>query len=271
MAEPEADDVPGVPEWVVTYGDMMSLLLTFFIMLVSMSQMKTDNGKTRAALDAIREVFGPTQGKFGAPGRSQQSTSELGKRNSSGKRAEGGTKVAGQDSKGAAGAHKAGQRISDGTTMTLGGPARFDPYDARLTDALKKNLDIIAGVLRPKPNRIIVRGHATPEPIPSHIKVASAVFGASTLVPEPVPGQRVLSFDGLDVRDQFDLSYARARAVADYLVSKRIPRERIRVSAAGDTEPRLQTRRETGQAMNRRVDVFLVDSYISPRKRSTGR
>ncbi|MGI9443328.1 MAG: flagellar motor protein MotB [Rubripirellula sp.] len=27
----------GIPEWVVTFGDMMSLLLTFFIMLVSLS------------------------------------------------------------------------------------------------------------------------------------------------------------------------------------------------------------------------------------------
>ncbi|MBL4886213.1 MAG: flagellar motor protein MotB, partial [Planctomycetaceae bacterium] len=32
------DEPPGVPEWVVTYGDMMSLLLTFFIMLVSLSE-----------------------------------------------------------------------------------------------------------------------------------------------------------------------------------------------------------------------------------------
>ena len=40
MSQPEEDSVPGVPEWVVTYGDMMSLLLTFFIMLVSMSQLK---------------------------------------------------------------------------------------------------------------------------------------------------------------------------------------------------------------------------------------
>ena len=39
MAEPE-EEQGGVPEWVVTYGDMMSLLLTFFIMLVSMSELK---------------------------------------------------------------------------------------------------------------------------------------------------------------------------------------------------------------------------------------
>ena len=63
----EDDGPPGVPEWVVTYGDMMSLLLTFFIMLVSMSELKGD-GSIRAMLDAIKESFGPTAGQFGAPG-----------------------------------------------------------------------------------------------------------------------------------------------------------------------------------------------------------
>ena len=64
----EEDDPPGVPEWVVTYGDMMSLLLTFFIMLVSMSELK-DEGKNRAALNSMKEVFGPMDGTSGVPGR----------------------------------------------------------------------------------------------------------------------------------------------------------------------------------------------------------
>ena len=51
--EVEEDAPPGVPEWVVTYGDMMSLLLTFFIMLVSMSELK-DEGKNRAALNSMK-------------------------------------------------------------------------------------------------------------------------------------------------------------------------------------------------------------------------
>ena len=33
--ERKKDDEPGIPAWVVTYGDMMSLLLTFFILLLS--------------------------------------------------------------------------------------------------------------------------------------------------------------------------------------------------------------------------------------------
>ena len=38
----EEEPSAGVPEWVVTFGDMMSLLLTFFIMLVSMSEIRQD-------------------------------------------------------------------------------------------------------------------------------------------------------------------------------------------------------------------------------------
>ena len=35
--------VPGVPEWVVTFGDMMSLLLCFFILLQMFSELKKDH------------------------------------------------------------------------------------------------------------------------------------------------------------------------------------------------------------------------------------
>ena len=38
----EDDGGGGIPEWVVTFGDMMSLLLTFFIMLVSLSEIKEE-------------------------------------------------------------------------------------------------------------------------------------------------------------------------------------------------------------------------------------
>ena len=54
----EAEEAPpGVPEWVVTYGDMMSLLLTFFIMLVSMSEIVSTQ-KYRAVLDALHQRLG---------------------------------------------------------------------------------------------------------------------------------------------------------------------------------------------------------------------
>lgn len=54
------DDEPeemGIPEWVVTFGDMMSLLLTFFIMLVSLSEIK-DEETYQKLVDSVQREFG---------------------------------------------------------------------------------------------------------------------------------------------------------------------------------------------------------------------
>lgn len=234
MSMPEDDPPPGVPEWVVTYGDMMSLLLTFFIMLVSMSALK-DDGSNRAMLDAIREAFGFSESASGVPGDSLQQRSALGQLNSEGIRSEGGTKRASRNSNGGAGAHKSVRRISHGTVVTMGGAALFERFNAAMTEELKANLDVIAQVLRTKENRLFVRGHASAEPLPEE-----CIY-----------------------RDKLDLSFARAHIVAQYLIEHGIDPRRILVSAVGDSEPRLVTRDPEAQKLNRRVDVFLIDSYIT--------
>ena len=52
----EEEPEPGIPEWVVTFGDMMSLLLTFFIMLVSMSEIKEEE-RFQAMLESMRRAI----------------------------------------------------------------------------------------------------------------------------------------------------------------------------------------------------------------------
>ncbi|HOA53996.1 MAG TPA: flagellar motor protein MotB, partial [Thermogutta sp.] len=47
----------GAPEWVLTYGDMMSLLLTFFIMLAALSEVKKKDEFEMLA-EALRRRFG---------------------------------------------------------------------------------------------------------------------------------------------------------------------------------------------------------------------
>ena len=51
----------GAPAWVVTYGDMMSLLLTFFSLLVALSEIKTEQ-KWRAIVDEVHRAFGRDSG-----------------------------------------------------------------------------------------------------------------------------------------------------------------------------------------------------------------
>ncbi|NLF31949.1 MAG: MotB, partial [Planctomycetes bacterium] len=47
----------GAPEWVLTYGDMMSLLLCFFIMIVAMSELKQDE-RFRKVVESVQREFG---------------------------------------------------------------------------------------------------------------------------------------------------------------------------------------------------------------------
>jgi chemotaxis protein MotB len=231
------DDPPaGVPEWVVTYGDMMSLLLTFFIMLVSMSEIKESDGKYRRMMTALREVFGPDRGQFSAPGASLQTTGLLDKLASLGLSSDGGTKRTNRKGPGPGGAFRAVRRIRNGAVVTLGGPAFFPDNGSEISDDMKTDLDAIVEVIRTKSQRVEVRGHASPEPLP--------------------PGSKH--------RDNLDLSFARAYAAARYLRDNGIDPMRIRVSAAGDAEPRAATPAMDVRAINRRVDVFLIDTYITP-------
>lgn len=48
--------VPGAPMWVVTFSDMVTLLLTFFVLLLSMASM--DRVKFQAASQSISSAFG---------------------------------------------------------------------------------------------------------------------------------------------------------------------------------------------------------------------
>lgn len=64
------DDPPESPDqapgWMVSYGDMMSLLLTLFVMLVSMSEIK-QNDKFQGVADSLHEQFSFNRGAAGGP------------------------------------------------------------------------------------------------------------------------------------------------------------------------------------------------------------
>jgi chemotaxis protein MotB len=47
---------PGLPGWMATFSDLVTLLLTFFVLLLSFA--KTESAKYEAALGSIRNAFG---------------------------------------------------------------------------------------------------------------------------------------------------------------------------------------------------------------------
>lgn len=55
---PKCPECPpaGAPGWMATFSDMCTLLLTFFILLLSFA--KTETAKSEAAMGSIRNAFG---------------------------------------------------------------------------------------------------------------------------------------------------------------------------------------------------------------------
>lgn len=52
----KSSDAPGAPAWMVTYSDLVTLLLTFFVLLLSMAQM--DDIKFLKVANSLRSAFG---------------------------------------------------------------------------------------------------------------------------------------------------------------------------------------------------------------------
>jgi chemotaxis protein MotB len=270
--EIEDDGPPGVPEWVVTYGDMMSLLLTFFIMLVSMSELK-DEGKNRAALNAINERFAPMDGTSGVLGESFFQNSMMTSNVSQGDNSRMGLNPANRNSTGPGGRSQAVERINHGEIVTIGGTITFDQFESRLSDVERQLLDRLVDTLKKRPNQIIVRGHAFAEPMRGYAswldertrqeetQRQALKLQSGQAQTESIPQiQREIP----QIGSPHDLSFARAHSVAKYLMEHGIDSRRIQVSAAGDSEPRILTRNLDDRRQNRRVDVFTIDSYVSP-------
>ena len=197
----------GAPEWMVTYGDMVTLLLTFFVLLLSMSEMKQED-KLQTFMEAIREAFGYQGGarqipveEFIEPPKNAPLAEmliipilpeDLGE----------------SSDEGVDGVRDKVRQIREAERFCVGSPIQF----AELSDAPAADeqavISAIAAELRGFNTQIEVRGHCNPKPV-----------------------------DGTPFTDHTDLSYIRARRVADALVDEGIDPKRLIVVAAGVNEP----------------------------------
>jgi chemotaxis protein MotB len=69
---------PGLPGWMATFSDLVTLLLTFFVLLLSFA--KTETAKYEAALGSVRNAFGGNvfkQGEVLQPGKSPDDSPEM--------------------------------------------------------------------------------------------------------------------------------------------------------------------------------------------------
>ncbi|MCU0958798.1 MAG: OmpA family protein [Pirellulaceae bacterium] len=232
----EEDSGGGVPEWIVTFGDMMSLLLTFFIMLVSMSEIKQEE-KYQAMVDSIIRRFGyDTSVASLAPGTSQPRSTRIAQVANDGRARRLNLMQGGDKVQAATGDFPRVRIIRPGERTNIGAVIFFDEASAELDERAQYDLQQLALSLRGKPQKIEVRGHTSQRPIPV----------------------------GSPWRSHSELAYQRSWHTVRYLVDQLgIEEPRLRISIAGPYEPLHITPDQVSQTRNPRVEVFMLDEVVT--------
>jgi len=236
---------PGAPEWLATFADMMSLLLTFFILLVSLSELKKED-QWKAIVEQVKEAFGMEGGGGRLPTNEDPELSFKQIKETLSNLNHVQLNRAQTDVEGLEGPKPQVTQVRDGLIFIQGGRIIFEPGSADLTIKAMRQLRTVAQRLRGKNNVIEVRGHA------ASLELAGTDTGFSDLE---------------------NLSYMRARVVAAYLseVEPGIRPERFRLIAVADHEPLNQRDYDLGtQELNRRVEVFenerLMQDLMKPER-----
>jgi len=230
MATLEAEQEAGIPEWVVTFGDMMSLLLTFFVLLFSMSEIKQE--ESMALMESLRRQFGSGASALSLiPGRFAPNNSPFSKLASMGRARRLDTMKGGDKVQAPVGDYPRVMAVRDADDSTQGGVIYFDEGSSRLTEEHRKTLHAIAGAIGGKPQKVGIRGHTSTRPLDSDSPY----------------------------RSHWDLAYARCFKVMEFLVQMGIDPRRIRIQVAAANEPVHRGYDELLLKKNARVEVFILD------------
>jgi chemotaxis protein MotB len=218
--------------WLITYADLITLLLVFFIVLYAGSQ--EDSHKFAILAQGLRSAFNNPSNSGGGG----QSAVFLG----SGSTNQGGYSqqeidfkaiqtmlqqiTAQQGLNGAVHVQDAQNEIDIDLTSDL----LFPSGGADLRPEAKPALDAVAQSLQGKPNQIRIEGHT------DNIPINTVQFNSN-----------------------WELSAARATAVLRYLVEiDGLPSQQLYAAAYGDTHPVADNSTPDGRAQNRRAEIVVL-------------
>ena len=227
------------PEWIFTFADLVMLMMGFFVILWVLKPAPGEPGKPQQELPievlaAIREAFNyvpdPTSKD---PVDVHMLLKKLEQMKPLKGPGDGGkTKV---ERQGVQGTDPEVELVRPSKQVGTGAKVIFAQADAALPPDSKRSLDDIANVIRGHRNIFIVKGHASSDDYP----------------------------DAADDRLRMDISLRRAQVAADYLASKGVDRETLRIQGCSTYEPLVQRAWTTdARAQNRRVEVIATGTLV---------
>ena len=223
-----------LPAWVLTFGDMMTLLLCFFILLQMFSEVKKDR-EYQKVITAIKEAFGYSGGIGVLPIKDPPVRSIIERLEEMALKKYQSTKTSRSPTRSIEGAHVRVKKLREGLVFGIGGPAMFDEHSAQVKPAARGELKKLSVMLAGRNNKIVVRGHAATKYL---------------LSPSPY-------------RDLDELSYHRARNVKDILVELGLEDRVFRMEAVGTREPARPRAVDPNEAAeNRRVEIILTEQLV---------
>ncbi|MBN2309314.1 MAG: flagellar motor protein MotB [Candidatus Hydrogenedentes bacterium] len=221
---------PGVPGWMVTYGDLMTLLLTFFVLLLSFSTISED--KLNEAMTSVLSALGVMPDNMAVvqvlrsnvspriPRRAERIARELRRM----------LQVMGKEEDVEIEYDKQG-----GLKINLPSRVLFDSARAEVKADARPILSKLGELLAEIPEKFIeIRGHTDDRPLKD-----MSVY-----------------------KDNYDLSYHRAKNVMLFMHEEGgIPRSEFEVIACGEWQPVATNDTPEGRQRNRRVELYVRGQF----------
>jgi len=232
--EPQGDE--GLPGWMATFADMVTLLLCFFVLLLSFAEQSEE--KYRDALGSIKGAFGVKEvraisDQMALFNTSSEATKEMASQISHDERLILGvvmrikSLIEDTDAEIKEGAGVTADR--DGVVFSANSSAMFEPNSAVLKPKAREVLDSVIKVLKDYKLNLVVRGHTDNRPI------STPKFPSN-----------------------WELSAARAAVALDYILQKGdIEISRAKAVGYADTRPAAPNDTEEDRRKNQRVEFYL--------------
>jgi chemotaxis protein MotB len=218
--------------WLLTYADLITLLLAFFIMMYVFS--KKDAQKYDEVASHLKTIFSGGTGLAGKGSVTAASPIDMPSKGASSGEIKRQLESELMDSN----RNKPGGEnisvLSDerGVVIRVLDKAFFDEGKAELKDGAKGALDKIVPIIKSVDNHVRIEGHTDNVPINTH-----------------------------EFKSNWELSVRRATEVVRYFVEKRgLPPDRISATGYAEYRPIVQNNSPKNKSLNRRIEIIVVKS-----------